>query len=132
MNRFRHAEFGSAIRRWRQAIQPPMTQRQLARTIGVSDGFLAHIETGRTLPGKETIKNLAHALGVPPVDLFKAAGHLPHSTEAEDNQILADHELRLFFRDDWKKLTDEERELLKDFIRMLKTRVNRRSSTHTS
>lgn len=127
MSSFRHAEFGAQVRRWRQAIQPPLTQRQLARQIGVSDGFLAHIETGRTLPGRETIRRLSHALGIPAVDLFRAAGHLPDSAESEDSNIFEDHELRLFFRDDWKRLTGEEQELLMDFIRMMKTRLQRRA-----
>ncbi len=130
MSSFRHTEFGTQVRRWRQAIQPPLTQRQLARQIGVSDGFLAHIETGRTLPGRETIKRLSHALGIPAVDLFRAAGHLPDSAVSEDSQIFQDHELRLFFRDDWKDLTGEEQELLRDFVRMLKTRLQRRAGTH--
>ncbi len=132
MDKFRHTEFGAQVRRWRQAIQPPLTQRQLARQIGVSDGFLAHIETGRTLPGRKTIRRLSHALGVPTIDLFRAAGHLPDATESEDAQILEDNELRLFFRDDWHQLTDEERELLLDFVRMLKTRVKRRTSGQRS
>ncbi len=125
---FRHKEFGAKVRHWRQSLQPPMTQRELAQALNVSDGFLAHIETGRTLPSVRTIALLSKALGVPMMEMLEAAGQLPHAAEPGGDGALLEPELRLFFRDDWDSLTSDEQELLRDFVRMLKTRVKRRRS----
>jgi len=126
MNEFQHREFGARVRRWRLDLEPPLTQRELARRIGVSDGFLAHVETGRTLPGVHTLCTLAAALGVPETEMLRAAGYLNATPAAPVEDLIADPELRLFFRDEWPSLTMEERGLLKDFVRMLKTRIRRR------
>jgi len=125
MQEFRYKEFGLKVRRWRQSLQPPMTQRALARLLGVSDGFMTHIETGRTLPSVRTMVSMSRELGVPLTEILTAAGHLEQAVLSPD-EILHDPELRLFFRDDWPRLSDEEHELLRDFIRMLKSRVRRR------
>ncbi len=126
MNDFQHREFGARVRRWRLDLEPPLTQRELARRIGVSDGFLAHVETGRTLPGVHTLCTLATALGVTETDMLRAAGYLNATQSSQTEDIVTDPELRLFFRDEWPNLTDVERGLLKDFVRMLKTRIRRR------
>lgn len=125
---FRHKDFGAKVRRWRQSLQPPMTQRELAQELSVSDGFLAHIETGRTLPSVRTISLLSKALGVPMMEMLEAAGQLPPAAETRDDGALLEPELRLFFRDDWPSLTEDEQGLLRDFVRMLKTRLKRRQS----
>ena len=124
---FRYKDFGERVRQWRQAVQPPMTQRELAEKIDVTSGFLAHVETGRTLPGVRTLVAIARALGVPLHDVLRAAGYLPPTLEERDDRLL-EPELRLFFSDDWHNLTEDERDLLRDFVRMLKTRLRRRQS----
>ena len=125
--KFRYKDFGDRVRQWRQAVQPPMTQRDLADKIDVTSGFLAHVETGRTLPGVRTLVAIARALGVPLHDVLRAAGYLPPALEQKDD-LLLEPELRVFFADDWLNLTEDERELLRDFVRMLKTRLRRRKS----
>ena len=127
MTEFKHKEFGNKLRRWRQNLQPPMTQRTLAKRIDVSDGFLAHMETGRTLPGIKTLQALSKALGVPEAEMLQAAGYLRGEAESADEGMLKDPELRLFFRDDWTRLTRDEQELFVDVVRMFKTRLARRS-----
>jgi transcriptional regulator with XRE-family HTH domain len=52
--------------------------------IGVSSGFVAHIETGRTLPSVSTCKKLAHALGVHEPEILSAAGYLSDGHERAD------------------------------------------------
>ncbi|MFC2009089.1 helix-turn-helix domain-containing protein [Chloroflexota bacterium] len=128
MTEFKHRKFGNQLRRWRGNIQPPMTQRTLARRIGVSDGFLAHMETGRTLPGIKTLQALSKALGVPEAEMLLAAGYLRDEGKTQDKGILDDPELRLFFRDDFKRLTSDEKVLFVDLVRMFKTRLARRSN----
>ena len=127
MTEFEHREFGNKLRRWRQNLQPSMTQRTLARQIGVSDGFLAHMETGRTLPGIRTLQALAKALGVTEREMLTAAGYLTPKVETPDERLIREPELRIFFRDDWKRLTMEEQELFRDLVRMFKTRLARRA-----
>ncbi len=124
---FRYRDFGERVRQWRQAVQPPMTQRELADKIDVTSGFLAHVETGRTLPGVRTLVAISRTLGVPLHDVLRAAGYLPPALEQRDDRLL-EPEFRLFFADDWHQLTDDERDLLRDFVRMLKTRIRRRQS----
>ncbi len=128
MTEFRYKEFGAQVRKWRLAFQPPKTQRDLAREVGVSDGFLAHVETGRTLPGIRTLRALANALGVPELEMLRAAGYLSTAPSVPRQELVRDPELRLFFRDDWEELSNEERELFRDFVRMLKTRLRRRQT----
>ena len=119
MTKFRYTDFGGKVRSWRHTLKPPMTQRDLAREVGVSDGFIAHIEIGRTLPGKGTLQALARALGVPELEMFREAGYLSESTPS-DEEIITDPELRLFFRDEWQHLSDDDREWFKSFVRMVK------------
>ncbi len=122
MTEFHHQRFGNRIRRWRQDYQPPMTQRELASRIGVSNGFLAHIETGRTLPGIRTLRALAKALDVPEMEMLREAGYLSTAPPPGDNELPDDRELRLFFREDWGQLSADEKEWLRDFVRLLKAR----------
>ena len=122
MTEFRYIKFGNRIRRWRQSFQPPMTQRELASRIGVSNGFLAHIETGRTLPGIRTLRALAKALGVPETEMLREAGYLSTAPPEGDERLLDDPDLRAFFREDWSRLTTDEKEWFKDFVRLLKAR----------
>ena len=122
MTEFHHQKFGNRIRRWRQDCQPPMTQRELASRIDVSNGFLAHIETGRTLPGIRTLRALAKALGVPETEMLREAGYLSTAPPPGDNELPDDRELRLFFREDWGQLSADEKEWFRDFVRLLKAR----------
>jgi len=121
MTEFRYKDFGQKIKEWRQSLRPLLTQRELADKVGVTYGFIAHIETGMTLPGKETLRALAKALGIPETQMFKEAGYLS-DTVPTDEELIDDPELRLFFRDEWKHLSDDEKEWFKGFVRMIKER----------
>jgi transcriptional regulator with XRE-family HTH domain len=127
MNSFRYVDFGRKIKAWRAEIKPPMTQRQLARKIGVSDGFIAHIEIGRTLPGKVTLRELARVLGISELQIFQEAGYLSNVSPF-DEELIDDHELRLFFRDDWKSLSEDDKEWVKNFVRIVKEKYRNKSS----
>lgn len=127
MTEFRYQEFGQKVKKWRHSLQPPMTQRDLADKVGVTCGFIAHIEMGRTLPGKETLRALARVLGVPETEMFKEAGFLSENVPS-DEELIDDPELRLFFRDEWQHLSQDEREWFKGFVRMIKERKKERST----
>ena len=77
MNKFRHKEFGAKVRRWRKALRPVPSQRDLALRIGVSSGYICHIETGRSLPSMQLSRALADALRIPRVQMLRALGYLP-------------------------------------------------------
>ena len=48
-----------------------MTQAKLAERSGVSQGYIAHIESGRRVPSVKTAKKIAEVLGIDWVLLFK-------------------------------------------------------------
>lgn len=48
-----------------------MTQAKLAERSGVSQGYIAHIESGRRVPSVKTAKKIADVLGIDWVLLFK-------------------------------------------------------------
>lgn len=48
-----------------------ITQAELAERSGVSQGYIAHIESGRRVPTVKTAKKIAGVLGIDWVLLFK-------------------------------------------------------------
>jgi transcriptional regulator with XRE-family HTH domain len=61
---------GAVVRRLRR--QQDLTQEQLARRAGLTQGHLSKIEAGmRQSPTARTIKRLARALGVPVTELLE-------------------------------------------------------------
>jgi transcriptional regulator with XRE-family HTH domain len=61
---------GAVVRRLRR--QQDLTQEQLARRAGLTQGHLSKIEAGmRQSPTAHTIKRLARALGVPVTELLE-------------------------------------------------------------
>jgi transcriptional regulator with XRE-family HTH domain len=72
------SEIGSALRRWREGKH--LSQLELALDAGVSARHLSFVETGRSLPGRETLLRILEQLGVPFRErnrLLLAAGHAP-------------------------------------------------------
>lgn len=66
--------FSDYIRELRNA--QGISQRQLARRVGMSNAEISRIESGeRTLPRVTSIKVLAMALGVDEVELLKKVGY---------------------------------------------------------
>jgi len=117
---FTHHIFGAHIRTWRNDVH--LTQQELADKIGVTSGFIAHMETGRTLPSALTCESLAYALGVPVLRVMHAAGHVSREYEPSDDEYL-EPVLRVFFRDVWPKMSEDEKGVVKDFMEMLKMRT---------
>ena len=48
-----------------------ISQSDIAKTLGVSRGFVSNIENGKRNPTLATITRLAQAVGVPTEELFK-------------------------------------------------------------
>ena len=118
---YRYGEFGGKVKAWRKAMWPPVTQKDLGKKVGVSDGFVAHVECGMTMPGVRTMKAMAGALGVREEEVLQAAGYLSER-QPSDGELIGDPELRLFFQDDWPGLSEDERDWFKCFVRIMKMR----------
>jgi transcriptional regulator with XRE-family HTH domain len=72
------SEIGSRLRRWRERRR--LTQLELALDAGVSTRHLSFVETGRSMPGRETLLRVMRRLEVPFREqnvLLLLAGHAP-------------------------------------------------------
>ena len=69
--------FGQKLREFRQ--DKSLTLRALAEAAGVDFTYLSKIENDKVgyLPGAETIRDLAQALGVDAIELLELANKLP-------------------------------------------------------
>ena len=61
------------------------------------------------------------------MQVLHEAGHVSSAYEPSDDQYL-EPELRLFFRDAWLKMSEDEQGVIKDFIQMMRTRADHRGS----
>ena len=96
-----------------------MSQRQLSRALGKSQGYTGHLESGRIRPTVATLKSLAAVLGLMYGQLAVDAGLI---TQAEFESPIDDkHLARLSEVGD---LTDEEWESVQDFVRYVKSRAS--------
>jgi transcriptional regulator with XRE-family HTH domain len=94
-----------------------ITQRQLSRAIGKSEGYVGHLERGRTRPNVETLKALAESLGLLYGELAVEAGYIGRN---EFERPIDD--TRLTRLAEVGDLTDEEWESVKDFARYVRSR----------
>jgi transcriptional regulator with XRE-family HTH domain len=72
--------FGHRLRRLRRAAG--LTQRQLAKEVGVDFSYISKLENGRLPPpAAETVMRICDVLGVRPGHLFTASGKIPPEIE---------------------------------------------------
>ena len=92
----------------------------LRKQAGVSAPVGTDIRRG-SKPRPETLRKLADAMDVPLRTLYIMAGYIDAS-EFEGNEIdIADPEISLFFRQyEWDEFNDEEKEVIRQAIRMAK------------
>ncbi len=94
-----------------------MSQRQLSLALGMSQGYVGHLESGRFRPTVGTLKALASALGLLYGALAVAAGYITaeeYESPLEDEQLARLHEV--------SDLTDDEWESVRDFARYVRSR----------
>lgn len=65
-----YVEVGRRVRRMRLAGQPPWTQEQLARRVGLTRSSVANLEAGNQRVPLHTLIQVAQVLGVPVVELI--------------------------------------------------------------
>ncbi len=75
------SDFGKRLRELRH--EKGLTLRQLAELAGVDFSYLSKVENERVpyTPGADTIRSLAHALGVDPLEFLQLANKLPEELE---------------------------------------------------
>jgi len=104
------SDFGKRLRELRR--EKGFTLRQLAELAGVDFTYLSKVENDRVpyTPAADTIRTLARALGVDPLELLQLAGKLPEGLETFNAHAQA----RRFFEraqtiaspEDWDALLD--------------------------
>ncbi len=110
--------FGPLADMVRQArLSKDMTQRQLSHALGMSEGYVGHLESGRFRPTIQTLKALASALGLLYGQLAVEAGYITANefeNPIEDEQLARLNEV--------SDLTSDEWESVKDFARYVRSR----------
>ena len=92
----------------------------LRKQAGVSAPVGTDIRRGST-PRPETLRKLADAMDVPLRKLYVLAGYIDASEFDIDEIDIADPEISLFFRQyEWDEFNDEEKEVIRQAIRMAK------------
>ena len=66
-----------------ELTQRNMTQSDLSRVSGLSEGTISNIISGRRGRGVDSLKALARALKLPPERIFREAGLLPRDKSAD-------------------------------------------------
>ena len=108
-------DLADAVRRERRA--KGMSQRQLSAALGMSEGYVGHLERGRFRPTVATLKALSSVLGLPYGTLAVEAGYL---TPEEFERPLDDRQLARL--NEISALTDEEWDSVRDFARYVRSR----------
>ena len=63
---------------------------------------------------------------MPELEILRAAGHI--TCELVGDEQLLEPEFRLFFRDVWPRMSEDERGVVREFLWVLRTRVKRRDN----
>lgn len=98
-------------------LSKSMTQRQLSHALGMSEGYIGHLESGRFRPTIATLKSLSSVLGLLYGQLAVEAGYI--TRQEFDDPIDAGQMARL---NEVGDLDDEEWESVRDFARFVRSR----------
>jgi transcriptional regulator with XRE-family HTH domain len=118
-------EFGTRMRELRR--ERGLTLRALAEAAGVDHTYLSKIENNKPgfVPGAETVRALASALGADPLELLTIAGKVPpeleHMAASASGRRFYLRSKAITLPEDWDALS----ELLES---KLQSRASRRSS----
>ena len=113
-----HRAFSELADMVRQArLTRRMSQRRLSSALDMSEGYVGHLEGGRTRPTVGTLKAIASVLGLPYGRLALAAGYI--TAEEYDNPL---DESQLARLNEVNELTDEEWQSVRDFARYVRSR----------
>lgn len=85
-----------------------LRQADLARSAHLDAAVINNLISGRRGPGEDTCKAIAHAFGLPPEAVFRAAGMLPSIPPDDEEWELWKHELQ--------KLNPEQRARFRHYL----------------
>ena len=104
-----------------------LTQKEFGESIGVSDAAVAHLESGRNNPSKQTIELICSKFNVNP-EWLKDGADVPMFLElADDDEILiarimaGEDEFRKSVFRAFAKMDDESWEMLRQVVDQIKT-----------
>ena len=109
------SELAAMVRQARLGRQ--MSQRRLSSALRMSEGYVGHLEGGRTRPAVDTLKAIASVLGLSYGRLALVAGFI--TSEEYDNPL---DESQLARLNEVNELTDEEWGSVRDFARYIRSR----------
>lgn len=111
-----------------------MTQKDLAKRLGVVRTAVANYETGRTIPDSETLNHLANILDTTTDYLL---GRTDNPSPINETEPSIDEEIAQIMKDlgpdvtlqfyDLKGMSDEEKEDLKLFLQLLKAKRKKKN-----
>jgi transcriptional regulator with XRE-family HTH domain len=111
--------FGTALRKRRRAAE--LSQRELARRIGVDFSYISKIENGRLPPpAADTIVKICGVLDIEPEELLALTGKIPskvHETVSNSRaaqEFLSEAQRMGLTDDDWRTMIKSLRDLRKD------------------
>ena len=110
-----YATLADAVRQARTG--KGMSQRRLSGLLGMSQGYLGHLESGRFRPTVDTLKELSAALDLPYGRLAMAAEYI--SAEEFENPL---DDRQLARLNEVLDLTDDEWDSARDFMRYIRSR----------
>lgn len=103
-------ELGFRIKRARE--DAGMTQRELARAIGVSHGIVGQWESHHKVPGRESIRRIAE------VTLTPIAVLMFDQTSKSDRGITVTNEAEIEVLRRWRRLTKRQQDNLLELLKM--------------
>lgn len=104
--------FGAFVKAQRRLAN--ISQRQLAKSSGMSDSYLSQIERGQYRPSAEVLRGIAHALGMAPAALFTQFGLLDTDDE-QTPRVTVEEAIRLD-----EGLTQDKKDALLHMYRTLR------------
>jgi len=108
--------FGQKLRALRRAAN--VTQRELAKRVGVNFSYISKLENDRLPPpAADTIVKICKALGVPPDELLAATGKIPSQIQQSISsspaaiRFLRSAQAMKLSEAEWKQLSEQLKRL---------------------
>ena len=112
---------GNRIRELRKA--KGLTMKQLGEVLGVAESTISHYETGRRQLDNETMLRLGEFFGVTVGYLLGVEHNNAPTWDGPTGDVL--DEVDVAFYGDFKKLNDDDKETVRDMVRVMRERRSR-------
>jgi len=98
-------------------LEKKLSQREFSRMLGMSNAYVAHLESGKIQPSVKTLRNISTTLGLPYNRLALLAKYIDQSIF--NQPVNADDSVRIRAIAD---LTDEEWQSVLDYVNYVRTK----------